>query len=206
MLRTHNYRDNRTFTLLGVEFAWRTQDDETTGAPWKEHDGHGEVRSANKSYGSRVQKRPGERVMSAYRHDVTLYDWQDAIRKAKDEGWGLGDEELAEFTVRCGRKPTARMIRAEAVRRDFEYLAGWARSDWHWVDVLTWRTDDDGEVEPADIRYSGSYESTDTAGHLEAAHESAVELLDDMRAAVIDAVGLQAALAAGATTPQGAPA
>ncbi|CAN7776744.1 hypothetical protein [Caballeronia sp. LjRoot31] len=38
-------------------------------------------------------------------------------------------------------------IRAEAVRRDFEYLSGWAKDEWHWCGVVVTPLGDDPEMD-----------------------------------------------------------
>lgn len=142
--------------LDGLRFAVETMPDTDHGAPWDEEDGHGPVRDPGARlrcvYSGRTVKRPGERPMDNGRGDVWLYDWQAAIRKARDEAWGLAPEDRAKLAAKLGREPTAGEVRAESVRRDFEYLRAWLRDDWSYVGVVVTLLDVDGE--PTNMRGS----------------------------------------------------
>lgn len=118
------------------------------GRPWDNSDGHGPVTEYVPPrigrYFSRTWpegKRPGQRPLS----ERWLYDWQGAIEQAQREGWGLAPDALAALTAKLGRKPTPRQIRAEAVRRDFEFLRGWCIDEWHYCGVSVALLDDEGE-------------------------------------------------------------
>ncbi len=119
--------------------------DNHMGPPWKVHDGHGDV----SGWKSKDDKAPGERMMSGDGGSYRFYDWQGAIQKAKAEGWGISDEAKAELAKRKG-KPVAGLTRGEiieaAVQFDFEYLAGWANDEWHWLGYTAEYSRDDGET------------------------------------------------------------
>ena len=96
--------------------------------------GHGDV----SAWTSR-SKRPGERVLntdSRNSRDKRYYDFQDAIKKARTEDWGLTPEALAALTRKLQSKPTKHQIYAEAVERDFRSLKGWCDDEWHWMGVV----------------------------------------------------------------------
>jgi len=62
------------------------------------------------------------------------------------------DHHRATETVTIpGRDPnkplTSGEIRAEAVRRDFEHLRGWATDQWHWVGVIVTLLGDDEDMD-----------------------------------------------------------
>lgn len=61
--------------------------DDGMGAPWKEHDGHGEV-----SEWTRRDKRPGEWVLCTDRGSSRFYDAQESQRIAIRDRWGMGPE------------------------------------------------------------------------------------------------------------------
>lgn len=94
--------------------------DQCMGAPWEEHDGHGPV-----SEWTTRDKRPGERVLSEDRGSKRYYDFAEAVKIARRDGWGSQGDD--------GMKPGEKAARAAA--RDFEYLRRWCNDQWHWVVV-----------------------------------------------------------------------
>jgi hypothetical protein len=58
-------------------------DDDTTGEPWKEHDGHGPITD----WVTRA-KRSGERILTQDGNSYRYYDVAEATRIAKRDGWG----------------------------------------------------------------------------------------------------------------------
>lgn len=134
--------------LKGLTFRVEVKpDDGTIGAPWDEHDGHGPVRDVQYCNGdpSTIRKPPGERVLYADRGTVWLYDWQEACRIAKRDGWGLAPDDIGRLKVRLGREPQPGDIRAEAVQRDFDYCRRYASGDWYWCGIVVTLLDVDGE-------------------------------------------------------------
>jgi len=136
------FASNR-ITVQNQEFEVRRYFDNDTGRPWDESCGHGPVREIN----SRDEKRPGEVIMTSGCRNAYMwaYDWQAATVLAARDGWGLADEEKAALAAKLKRTPTKKEIRAEAVRRDFEFLNGWVRDDWHYIGVSVLPLDDEGE-------------------------------------------------------------
>lgn len=153
-----------TIEVGGFNFLIETLPDDSADLPWEQSDCHGPVRRARTgntfSYYAPVGKRPGERALYAEANSgALLYDWQEAIRIAKREGWGLSDERTAELAAQLGRKPTAREVRAESVRLDFKRLKDYCDDRWHYVDVRATLLDADGEA-VEDVRgYIGGVES-----------------------------------------------
>lgn len=138
--------------------------DECMGEPWKEHDGYGDV-----SEWTNRDKRPGERILCTDHGSRRYYDFAGAIAKAKKEGWGLAEKELAELAARLGRKPTNGEVIEQAVERDFDRLKGWCDNDWHWVSVHTTLFDaDDNEI--ADEWCGGVEDDTDYWQEIAADH------------------------------------
>ena len=143
-------RDGRRFRVF-------TFYDDCNDAPWERDDGHGPVSDWRTGYQHEGLKRPCERVLARDRNSYRFYDMQEALKIAKRDGWGLGDDEKAKLAQRLGRTPTAKQIRAEAVERDFQYLRGWCNDEWHYVGVVVMPIDqdEDGEdIEIDDIDYS----------------------------------------------------
>lgn len=132
--------DGDTFTHAGHTFIVSIEDDNDHGAPWKESDSHGPVTE----WISR-DKKPGERVLHADRNSKRFYDFAEATRIAKRDGWGLGDEAREALTIKLGRAPTPSEVIAQAVENDFEHLRGWANDKWHYVGVCVRHESQDHE-------------------------------------------------------------
>lgn len=94
--------------------------DDDMGEPWKEHDGHGPV----SDWTSR-DKAPGERVLYEDRGSKRYYDWQEAIKIAKRDGWDAKPYKTG----------TKGQQAARAVEADFQRLRAWCQDDWCWVGV-----------------------------------------------------------------------
>lgn len=106
--------------------------DQDSGPPWEQADGHGPVRNLNHAR----DKRPGERPFG---HHGWFYDWQEAIKIAKRDGWGPGTP-------------------AEAVEADFKYLKGWVNDDWFYCGYVV---EIDGHPEYSDSLWGIDSPSTD---------------------------------------------
>ncbi len=155
-----DFYHSEEFEHKGKRFIARFYHDSSMGAPWKEHDGHGDV----SEYKSRDQKRPGERPIGDSDHGrQRFYDWQGAIAKAKREGWGFlpGKLETRQFNAttweaKCPgfvalggnvneainnlyaahkASMTPGQYAAGAVQKDFDYLDGWLNDDWNWCGI-----------------------------------------------------------------------
>lgn len=165
--------DGDTFTHAGHTFIVSIEDDNDHGAPWKESDGHGPVTE----WISR-DKKPGERVLHADRNSKRFYDFAEATRIAKRDGWGLGDEAREALTIKLGRAPTPSEVIAQAVENDFQYLHGWCNDEWRYVGVCVRHESQDHED-----RYSYAcwgIESDCDEYIAIIAHENAAECLHDI--------------------------
>lgn len=127
--------DSFDFEHAGRNYTAEIHHDADHGAPWEEEDGHGPVTDW-----TRDAKAPGQRLLYQDRHGAgRFYDWQEAMKIARRDGWGLGDAERAALAAELGREPTRGEITAEAVRRDFEHLRDWCNGDWFWCGVVVRR-------------------------------------------------------------------
>lgn len=84
-----------------------------------------------------------------------------------DSGNGLYKyraDQIETVTI-PGRDPakplTAGEIRAEAVRRDFDYLRGWANDQWHWQWIKVEMLDEEGESTDIEDSLGGVEDSDD---------------------------------------------
>jgi hypothetical protein len=121
-----------TFEHKGYSFVARFYHDPNFGAPWEEHDGHGPVTDWTTR-----NKLPGERVLVSDRHWFKYYDWQEAMRIAKRDGWNAPPYEEGSKGQKAAR----------AVQRDFEYLRGWCDGAWHWCGISVTLANEDGEFD-----------------------------------------------------------
>lgn len=94
--------------------------DEDMGEPWKEHDGHGPV-----SDWENRDKRPGERVLHEDHGSKRFYDYAEAIKIAKRDGWDAPPYG----------EGTAGQRAARAVEADFQRMRAWCNGEWYWVGV-----------------------------------------------------------------------
>lgn len=169
-------------THNGIEVRVRYFYDHDKGAPWKECDGHGDVREVTSTWG-RPDKRPGEVVMCSSRGTYWLYDYQGAVKKAKAEGWGCKNQTDAM---------TKNEVAAEAANEDMEFLQGWLNGDWHYVGVVCTVLDENGAKIDEDAGWG--FESLDDY-HETVGREMAEELAD-REAKAREATALAAAVEA----------
>lgn len=118
-----------SFEHKGRTYQYALHHDGDIGPPWKEHDGHGPVRETREN----GTKFAGEWVLKSDRWGKTYYDFAEATKIGKRDGWGIGKDAEAELAQSLGRAPTRKEIVRAAVIRDFEYLRGWLNDDWHWA-------------------------------------------------------------------------
>lgn len=104
--------DSITASVKGYDVTARIVRDEDMGPPWKEHDGHGPV----SDWTSRA-KRAGELVLNEDRGSRRYYDFAEAVKIAKRDGWGPGAPH-------------------EAARKDFEAMRAWCNDEWWWVGIV----------------------------------------------------------------------
>lgn len=166
-----SWRDSETFEHLGRRFRFKLEHDDYGGMPWKRDDGHGPVTdwtTADKAPGQMLLARDG----SLFR---LYYDFAEATRIAKAEGWGLADQDLAALAEKLGRQPTRKQIVREAVLQDFDRLRRWCQDEWCYVGVVVQELDEDGRPLPGEASLWG-IESDSREYHREVAEELAEEV------------------------------
>ncbi len=105
-------------------------DDDTT-PPWKREDGHGPV-----SDWTRRTKAPGEMVLCADRGSHRYYNFAEAVRIARRDGWDAEPYSATETRGQRARK---------AAMADFERLRRWCADQWSYIGVLVHLLDDEGD-------------------------------------------------------------
>jgi len=166
------YQDCGVIEVSGLKFAVRLAFDESMGAPWDEHCGHGVV-----SDWTTRDKGPGERVLNDDRGRRRFYDVQASMERARADGWGISTARRAELEAKKGRPLTRGEVVAEAVEADYQRLRGWCDDRWHWCGVVVTLLDVEGEDTDTDASLWG-IESDSREYHAEVAHDLARELAD----------------------------
>jgi len=106
------------FTLTATIHA-----DDDCLAPWKRYDGHGPVTGWE-----RRSKAAGELVLNSDRDGHRFYDFAEACRIARRDGWGVKGGQL--------EGETARAYAARAARADYDRLRAWCNDEWCYVGVI----------------------------------------------------------------------
>ena len=121
-----------TIEVSGLTFKVEYKYDDFMGAPWKEEDGHGPV-----SKWTRRDKKPGELVLSSNGDYKFFYDFTEACRIARRDGWDAKPYNRGN--------ETPRQQAAKAARADFERMRAWCNDEWVYVGVIVKLLDDEGE-------------------------------------------------------------
>ena len=121
-----------------VEF--RSEYDQFSEAPWEDSCCHGPVTDW-----VRRDKHAGERVLCSDSYSKRYYDFAEAMKIAKRDGWGLNPDEMAKLTIKLGHAPTKGQIIEAAVEHDFQYLKDWCDDKWHYIGVVVTLYNEDDE-------------------------------------------------------------
>lgn len=122
--------DGGTIEVDGHKFRVEFPYDDSGDAPWEREDGHGPV-----SEWTTRAKRPGEMVLDRDRGSYRYYDFQEAVRIAKRDGWDAEPYGQGTNGERAHR----------AAMADFDRLHRWCNDQWSYVGAVVELLDDDGE-------------------------------------------------------------
>lgn len=167
------YTDNAGRCEVALPNGWkavvRVDPDDDMPPPWEASDGHGPVsewRVYKPRDGDRG-KRPGERVLHQDGPHARFYDFAEAVRIAKRDGWGVATTQCQYVSsiglpyemctadalplergcaAHGGKVPTPGEIAAAAAEQDFQFLRRWCNDEWHYVVVSVELQDSDGET------------------------------------------------------------
>lgn len=123
-----------TKELEGFTITARLEYDHDTPAPWIDCEGHGPVSDwRRRDYAGHHAKKPGELLLAddggnAYRGSALFYDYAEACRIARAQGWNTPPYEVP------GETPRQRAARA--ARADFERLKAWCDQEWYYGGVV----------------------------------------------------------------------
>lgn len=160
------------FQVDGLSFSVQFHEDTDAGYPWTDDCGCGLVRkSSNPHTESRSDKKPGERPLnSPDRNQYQFYyDWQEAVRIAKADGWNTEPFDAPNRALR-------------AVQQNFDYCRAYLANDWRYVGVIVERLDADGN--PTDTPgESDSLWNVETFNdyHVDTAYELAAGIASTVR-------------------------
>lgn len=117
----------------------RTERDEHMGAPWEEHDGHGPVSEwrSYRDFSEYDKKAAGERMLCQDRSSARYYDFAEAVKIAKRDGWGCSHYD--------NNHKSNGVIAACAAEQDFERMRAWCEDEWYWIGVIVELYDASGE-------------------------------------------------------------
>lgn len=103
-------------------------------APWEHCDGHGPV-----SDWTTRDKTPGERVLSSDRRSKRFYDFAEAVKLARKDGWDAAPYHAAFPNETAGQQAV------RAAEADFKHLQDWCEDRWEYVILSVILRDVDGE-------------------------------------------------------------
>lgn len=113
----------------GWKLKFEIQRDDDTGAPWKEHDGHGVIYES-----SSREDYMDEWILNSERGWYRYYDWKESLKIAKRDGWGC--------------KPYDTSTAMDAVRANYEWLRRWCNDAWWWIGcIVTLLDENDDELD-----------------------------------------------------------
>lgn len=107
----------------GFTITARVLHDDDASPPWEREDGHGPV-----SDWTTCDKKPGERVISTDRYHKRFYDFAEAVKIAKRDGWGVPDVD----TTGMSKAQIAQL----AAEHDLRLLQAWCDDEWHYCGVV----------------------------------------------------------------------
>jgi hypothetical protein len=161
--------DREIFEHNGNRFMCRIESDDAQGPPWDSEDGHGPV-----SDWTTRAKRPGEITLVVDHPHKRYYDFQEAVKIAKRDGW---DAEPYSDTETSGQRA------AKAAMADYNRMRQWCSDYWGYVGLIVCLVDDDDD--PIDDTNASLWGIESDAGDY--LDEAARELADECAANLIPA-------------------
>jgi hypothetical protein len=105
----------------GIELIARIVSDDEQDAPWDRECGHGPV-----SDWTTRAKQPGERILNSDGRSRRYYDFAEAVKIAKRDGWDAPPYGEGTKGQRAAR----------AAEADFKRLRDWCNDHWSYVGVV----------------------------------------------------------------------
>ena len=133
--RYGNYDEGETIDCgKGYTAVVKIEPDEFCGEPWKECDGHGPV-----SDWEHRDKRPGELILNEDHGSKRFYDFAEAVKLARRNGWNTKPYYDSNIETAGERAHRAAMA-------DYENLRAWCNDEWRYIYVLATMYRHDEEI------------------------------------------------------------
>ena len=142
--------------------------DHDSDAPWDREDGHGPV-----SDWEHRSKRPGEMILNSNRGSHRFYDFAEAVKLARKDGWNTAPYDW----------PSKGAQAHAAALADFDYLRRFCNDQWHYCGIVVTLLDADGDPDSVDASLWG-IESEGDDYHEEAIGELIAECLSQITATI----------------------
>lgn len=142
--------------------------DHDSDAPWDREDGHGPV-----SDWEHRSKRPGEMILNSNRGSHRFYDFAQAVKTARVEGWNTAPYDW----------PSKGAQAHAAALADFDYLRRFCNDQWHYCGIVVTLLDADGEPDSVDASLWGIESECDDY-HEEVISELITECLSQITATI----------------------
>ena len=136
--------------------------------PWDREDGHGPV-----SDWEHRSKRPGEMILNSNRGSHRFYDFAEAVKLARKDGWNTAPFDW----------PTNGARAHAAALADFDYLRRFCNDQWHYCGIVVTLLDADGDPDSVDASLWG-IESEGDDYHEEVIGELIAECLSQITATI----------------------
>ena len=136
--------------------------DQDHEAPWLECDGHGPV-----SDWECRDKRPGELILNEDRGSKRFYDFAEAVKIARRDGWNTAPYNWDTKGAQA----------AAAAYADFEYLRAWCNDEWHYCGIVVTLNDGGDDISAS----LWGIESNGTEYHEEVIEELMRQCLHDLQ-------------------------
>ena len=114
--------------------------DSDSDAPWDNEDGHGPV-----SDWEHRSKKPGEMILNSDRGSHRFYDFAEAVKIAKRDGWNTAPYNWPSEGARAHA----------AAMADYERLRQWCTDQWHYCGIVVTLLDADGDPDSVDASLWG---------------------------------------------------
>lgn len=118
----------------GLTFIVTVFPDYDMEAPWNTGEGWGKVR--NGDYGKVETKKPGERIIHTNGNTAWLYDFADAMKRAKADKWG---SKNATPDMSPGQ------VAELAVKEDMQMIRGYLTNEWSYIGIVVTLADVNGK-------------------------------------------------------------
>ena len=130
--------ETRESGTLSLRVEWFYDSD--SDAPWDNEDGHGPV-----SDWEPRSKKPGEMILNSDRGSHRFYDFAEAVKIAKRDGWNTAPYNWPSEGARAHA----------AAMADYERLRQWCTDQWHYCGIVVTLLDADGDPDSVDASLWG---------------------------------------------------